>query len=288
MYMGTYFAIVTCRNSVDDIYAALMSLRNQTLTPRYVIVVDDGSTDNTSEILAKMRQGWPSLYVITHDDVGYDISRVVKNWNEAIAYSREKNLEHTTYHMIATDDTIYPPEYARSLVDFMDSNLEIAVSSGNYTNYRPEKPHGAGRFVRNSFFEQTHWDELYPELMGYESAILYEAERLGYRYAIENNTRFHHSRPLGKHHKFYEFGASMKTLGYHPLFALGRFTKYLATGDVTGRIGAIYMLYYYLSYKPKMVGYDRLYDEELRGFVRKTQRERMLSVVFKKADGKLR
>jgi glycosyltransferase involved in cell wall biosynthesis len=285
--MGTYFVIVTCRNSADSIFTALMSLRNQTLTPRYVIVIDDGSTDNTAEILEKMRRDWPSLYIIQHVDLGYDIRRVVRNWNEAITYSRKKNLEHTTYHMIATDDTIYPPEYAKRLVAFMDDNLEIAITSGNYSTYRPEKPHGAGRFVRNSFFEQTRWDGFYPELMGYESAVLYEAERLGCKSVVQNNVRFQHSRPLGKNHKFYEFGASMKTLGYHPLFALGRFTKYLATGEVTGRIGAIYMLYYYLAYKTKIEGYDRLYDQEIREFIRETQKRRMLSVIFKKTGGKL-
>jgi glycosyltransferase involved in cell wall biosynthesis len=254
--MGTYFAIVTCRNSEDD-----------------------GSTDKTSEILTQTKQNWQSLHVITHNDLGYDIGRVVKNWNEAIAYSRNKKLTHATYHMIATDDTTYPPEYARDLVDFMDANSTIAVASGNYTKYVPEKPHGAGRFVRNSFFEQTQWGGLYPELMGYESAILYESERMGYRYATLTEARFSHSRPLGKHHKFYEFGASMKTLGYHPIFVWGRFAKYLVTGEVTGRIGAFNMLYYYLSYKPKIVGYDRLYDDQLRRFVREIQKRRMLTAI---------
>jgi glycosyltransferase involved in cell wall biosynthesis len=277
--MGTYFVIVTCRNSEDDIYAALTSLRNQTLAPEYVIVVDDGSTDKTSEILAKVKLNWQSLHVITHSDLGYDISRVVKNWNEAITYSRSNMLPHTTYHMIATDDTTYPPVYAERLVEFLDSNSDIAIVSGNYTKYVPEKPHGAGRFVRNTFFERTHWGGLYPELMGYESAILYESERLGYSYALLTDAKFQHSRPLGKHHKFYEFGASMKTLGYHPLFVWGRFTKYLVTGEVTGRVGAFNMLYYYLSYKPKTVGYDRLYDEQLRKFVKEIQKRRMLSAI---------
>ena len=277
--MGTYFAIVTCRNSEDDIQAALASLRKQTLAPQYVIVIDDGSTDNTSEILTQIRQNWRSLHVIRHNDLGYDIGRVVKNWNEAITYSRNKDLAHTTYHMIATDDTIYPPGYAKELVDFMDGNSSIAIASGNYTKYVPDKPHGAGRFVRNSFFEQTHWGGLYPELMGYESAILYESERLGNRYTILPDAKFHHSRPLGTHHKFYEFGASMKTLGYHPIFVWGRFAKYLATGEVTGRVGAFNMLYYYLSYKPKSVGYDRLYDDQLRRFVREIQKRRMLSAL---------
>jgi glycosyltransferase involved in cell wall biosynthesis len=277
--MGSYFAIVTCRDSEDNINTSLTSLKNQTLPPEYVIVVDDGSTDSTSDILSQIRQDWHSLHVITHNDLGYDISRVVRNWNEAIMYSRSKELPHTTYHLIATDDTNYSSAYAKQLVDFMDKHTDIAIASGNYTKYVPEKPHGAGRFVRNTFFEQTQWRGLYPELMGYESAILYESERMGYRYAIMTEAKYQHSRPLGTHHKFYEFGASMKTLGYHPVFVWGRFAKYLATGQVTGRIGAFNMLYYYLTYKPKTVGYDRLYDDQLRKFVREIQKRRMLSAI---------
>ena len=282
--MGSYFAIVTCRDSEDNIHASLTSLKNQTLPPEYVIVVDDGSTDNTSNILTQIRQDWHSLHVITHNDLGYDISRVVRNWNEAIMYSRNKELPHTTYHLIATDDTIYSPGYAKQLVDFMDKNTDIAIASGNYTKYVPEKPHGAGRFVRNTFFEQTQWGGLYPELMGYESAILYESERMGYHYAIMIGAKYQHSRPLGTHHKFYEFGASMKTLGYHPVFVWGRFAKYLATGEMTGRMGAFNMIYYYLTYKPKTVGYDRLYDDQLRKFVREIQKRRMLSALSRKGS----
>ena len=111
--------------------------------------------------------------------------------------------------------------------------------------------------------------------MGYESAVLYEATRCGYQHIVEREARFKHTKPLGQSHKFYEFGASMQTLGYHPIFAVGRFLKYLLTGNVTGRKGALYMFYYYLSYKPKKDGYDSLYEERLRQYVRKYQLNRM-------------
>jgi hypothetical protein len=80
----------------------------------------------------------------------------------------------------------------------------------------------------------------------------------------------------------------MKTLGYHPAFVWGRFAKYLATGEVTGRIGAFNMLYYYFTYKPKTVGYDRLYDDQLRKFVREIQKRRMLSAISLRRRSKSR
>ena len=163
----------------------------------------------------------------------------------------------------------------------MGSNPSVAIVSGSYSKYKPVMPHGAGRFIRNSFFEKTFWQGYYPEQMGYESAILYEASHCGYSYIVIAQAKFEHIRPLGETHNFYEFGASMRTLGYHPVFALGRFLKYFITGEITGRLGATYMLYYYLTYTPKSVGYDSMYDKDIRQYIRKEQVQRMKSLIFK-------
>lgn len=279
--MGTYFAVVTCRNSQETIRKALFSIKEQTIKPEHVIVINDGSTDKTKDILEDMQNDWHNLYVITYPDLGYDISRVVKNWNAAIKLTRDRGLEKTDYHMIATDDTIYPCDYAEKIITYMDSNPSVAIASGSYSKYKPVMPHGAGRIIRNSFFEKTFWHGYYPEQMGYESAILYEASHCNYSCIVIGEAKFEHIRPLGETHKFYEFGASMRTLGYHPVFALGRFLKYFVTGEITGRLGATYMLYYYLTYTPKSVGYDRMYDKNLRQYIRENQVQRMKSLILR-------
>jgi hypothetical protein len=215
-----------------------------------------------------MQKDWPILYVITNPDLGYDISRVVRNLNSAIKFAREKGLPETDYHMIANDDTVYPRDYAQKIISYMDSNSLVSVSSGNYANQKFVSPHGAGRFVRNSNFEKSIWHGYYPERMGYESAILYEASRSGYLYAVIEDARFEHTRTLGQGYNFYEFGASMRTLGYHPLSVLVRFLKCFTMGEDIGRKGALYMLYYYLTFTPKDDGYDRMFDQSLRNYVR--------------------
>ena len=100
--------------------------------------------------------------------------------------------------MIANDDTFYPRDYAQKMISYMDSNPLVAVASGNYANHKFFSPHGAGRFVRNSFFEKSIWHGYYPEQMGYESALLYEASRSGYLYAVIEDAKFEHTRTLGQ------------------------------------------------------------------------------------------
>lgn len=268
---------MTCRNSENEIESAIISLLKQTVVPKYVIVIDDGSTDGTSRILEGLKSKYDRLFVITNPDLGYDIGRVVKNWNSAISIARKLNLENTDYHMISADDTHYEESYSEKIMNLMDSDNKIAISSGNYDNNKYSTPHGAGRFVRNSFFEE--FLHLYPEKMGYESVILQMSLYHGLKNFVNNNARFSHTRPLGTNHHFYEFGASMRTLGYHPLFVLGRFVQCFLTGRPMGRMGAVQMLYHYLSYSPKQVGYDSMYDPEIRKAIRTRQKTRILQIL---------
>jgi glycosyltransferase involved in cell wall biosynthesis len=267
---------VTCRNSENEIESAINSLLRQTIKPRYIIVVDDGSTDNTHDILEGLKLKNDNIHVITNPDLGYNIGRVVKNWNNAINLARDLNLEVTDYHMISTDDTHYEEFYTEKIMHDMDSDNRIAVSSGNYDNNSYTTPHGAGRFVRNSFFNNVLGR--YPEKMGYESVILQMSLYHGFKNVVNNDARFSHTRQLGANHHFYEFGASMRTLGYHPLFVLGRFIQCFLTGRPIGRIGAIRMLYYYLSYRPKQQGYDSMYDLEIRKAIRIRQKTRIKQI----------
>lgn len=274
--MGSYFAIVTCRNSESELENAIISLLKQTTKPRYIIVIDDGSTDNTPNILNRLKSKNDNIYVITNPDLGYDIGRVVRNWNSAINLARDFELEKTDYHMISTDDTQYEEFYAEKIMRKMDEDKIIAISSGNYDNNSYATPHGAGRFVRNSFFNSVLGQ--YPEKMGYESVILQMSLYHGFKNLVNNDARFSHTRQLGSNHHFYEFGASMRTLGYHPLFVLGRFMQCFMTGKPIGRIGAIQMLYYYLSYKPKQMGYDSMYDPDIRQAIRIRQKTRIRQI----------
>jgi len=271
--MSTYFAIVTCRNSEKDIEMAINSLANQSLKPRYIIIIDDGSKDGTPSILNNLKNRIDNIYIITNPDYGYDVRRIVTNWNKALKFAEDMNLEKTDYHMIATDDTQYEVQYAEKILNYFSSNNSVAIASGNYDKVTYSAPHGAGRLVNNAFFS-AHL-KYYPEKMGYESAVLYEALEYGFKCMVVPDARFIHTRQLGSNHHFYEFGASMRTLGYHPIFAVGRFLQYFLLGKPIGRIGAINMLYYYLSYKPKQVGYDSMYDSVTRKAIRNIQKRRI-------------
>ena len=272
--MGNFNVIFTCRNSEKILKPSLTSIIEQSIKPKYIIVVDDGSTDNTPNILKQIQIRNNNIYIITNPDRGYNIGRVVLNWNKALRLAKQLNLETTDYHLIAPDDAQYEHNYCKKIMRYMDSDSSIAIASGNYDDMKCITPQGAGRFIRNSFFTSVHG--YYPERMGYETVLLYSAIQNHLKYIVVPEAQFIHSRELGTNHNFYEFGASMKTLGYHPLFVLARFAKYFCSGKPIGRLGSAYMLYHYLSYKPKEEGYDSMFDNETRKFIRRIQTKRMM------------
>ncbi|MDF2736599.1 MAG: pgaC [Nitrososphaeraceae archaeon] len=280
--MGSYFVILTCRNSESIIAKSIESIINQSVKPLFIIVINDGSTDETSQILSRYETNYDNFYIINNPDLGYDVTRVVKNWNSALEFVYNHNLQKTTYHMIATDDTIYPPQYSERIIKIMDEDISLACVSGDYGDNKSIMPHGAGRFIRNTFFQDTRWKGFYPDRMGYEAAILFEAIIHRFKYTVIPNLKFEHERPLGTGHKFYTFGASMKSLGYHPLYVLGRFLKNFVTGKETGRYGSFYMLYHYLIYRPDKEGFNSLYEKDFRSHVRSIQRVKILKMFGKR------
>jgi len=273
MSVGTYHVIMTCRNSEKFLGAAILSIINQSIKPEYVIIIDDGSTDNTPAILKEIKSRYRNVSIITNPDFGYDIGRVVFSWNKAIKLAKELNLPKTDYHMISSDDVRYEFEYAEKILKYMDSDPLITIASGEYNNDNSSKPRGSGRFIRNSFLFSVHG--YYPERVGYESAILYSALKNRLKYLVIPEAHYVHSRQLGVNHHFHDWGQSMRSLGYHPIFAFSRFVKYFLLGRPIGRLGALRMFYYYLSFKPKDEGYYSMYDSELRRFVRLMQLKRI-------------
>ena len=54
--MGNYNVILTCRNSEKIIEPSLTSIIEQSIKPKYIIVIDDGYTDSTPNILKQIQK----------------------------------------------------------------------------------------------------------------------------------------------------------------------------------------------------------------------------------------
>src|SRR5205807_911971 len=67
--------VIPVRDGALFIKACLDSVRAQTLQPSSVIVVDDGSTDDTPDIIERYAAHWPELWMIRTDPRGTSHAR---------------------------------------------------------------------------------------------------------------------------------------------------------------------------------------------------------------------
>ncbi len=251
--LGNYYAFLPVRDCNSSIFKAVSSIQEQTHTPSRIIIVDDGSTDGTSDILSRLRaDNMDTIDILETGSITRDYSRLVRLWNMCLQ-------KEYTYHMIAAGDTIFAKNYAEIILGEMDDDLDIVAASGEYEPTKSRLPHGAGRFVRQSFFFE-HYTK-YPEIVGYESEILWRARLHGYKTPVFDKARFTHTDKLGTHHGFAQFGFGMRALGYHPLYVLGRAIRARNTN----------MLWYYLIFRPKKTGYYSKFPAEFREQVRNVQ-----------------
>ena len=272
-----YWVVVVARNAAQNILATLTSLLRQTLPPIRIVVVNDGSSDKTSEILAQASHENPIIRVLTLPDRGYDIRRVPSNVNLAIGFS--SNLK-TEYFMISGDDCTYPPDYVASLIGRMSDNAKIAVASGRPSQLgvvsREHSPSGSGRVVRVSFMHDV--GNKFPIRAGWEAWLLFKAEQVGLETKMFNEFVYAHVRPRGAGHQFTYWGAAMYTLGYHPLYALGRVVRALV--KLTSLKASMGFVKGYLT--AALGSSDRFiapFDPSLRKFVSIQQRREIARVV---------
>jgi glycosyltransferase involved in cell wall biosynthesis len=269
----SYWVAVVAKDAAELLPTTLISLLNQTLAPKRVIVVDDGSKDATPRILSEYERKRPSsVEVVSLPDRGYDIRRVPANINRAWNTARDFGLE-TDYFMISGDDCIYPTDYARRVIERMIDESLTVVASGQPSSHgqmsREHSPSGSGRMVKSSF-----WAEIgggYPVKAGWETWLLYKAQEMGHRVELLREVTFEHVRPRGAKHQLTYWGAAMHGLGYHPLYAIGRIGKNVAT-RATGLRGSANML---RGYSQACLGsadpFISPFDSSLRKFVRYNQ-----------------
>jgi len=274
----SYWVVVVTRNGADHLAQTLMSLLSQTEAPKRVTVVDDGSTDETPNLLRSYAQLNDNLTVLTKPDRGYDIRRVPANINEA--WAKEDDLT-TQYFMISGDDCTYPTSYAATLRARMDVDARLAVASGWPTtggrHSEEHSPSGSGRMIRCSFWRGVGC--AYPLRAGWETWLLYKAAEKGFEVKLFHDLTYAHARQRGAGHQFVYWGAAMSTLGYNPLYAMGRIAiNALRPSFAPTR--AVNMLRGYLQAE---LGSDdtfmRPYEHSLQSIVRQRQSERIARVV---------
>ena len=181
-------------------------------------------------------------------------------------------VEDYDFHVIMPCDVTLPLNYAERMLEEFEKYPNLVMASGDWGSKKTVAPHGGGRFVRQSFF-WNYYQDGYVHKMGYESEILDKALSEGFNIKVLNDLEFYHHEELGHGHGFKTWGESMKTMGYLPIFAYGRFIMDFFTNKEVGKMGAIKMWWYYTTFKPHKTGYYSMWPNDVVESVRRRQRK---------------
>ncbi len=273
-----YSVVVVARNAALHLPRTLDSLLRQTLKPERLSIVDDGSTDLTQQILRGYEHEHGSLVkVLTLPDKGYDIRRVPSNINLAWKLTAASGVKFD-FLMISGDDCLYPAHYAESLLSRLERDRQVVVASGRPVSNgwlsREHSPAGSGRLINSNFWHEV--GESYPVKAGWETWLLYTARARGLKTQLYGDILYEHLRPRGSGHQFLYWGAAMHSLGYHPLYALGR----MARNAMVRPKGSVNMFRGYLQ--ARLGSGDSFispFEQSLRMYVSLEQAHRIANVV---------
>lgn len=124
-----YLLISPCRDEAQYMRQTLDSVINQSIRPAKWVIVDDGSTDSTPQILAEYRAKYPWIEVVTRSDRG---RRSVGPGVVDAFYAGYETINPDDYDFLCKLDLDLrlPPRYFEILIDRMTANPRIATCSG--------------------------------------------------------------------------------------------------------------------------------------------------------------
>jgi len=175
-------AFIIARDEEESIGKTLIALHMQKHPLREIVVIDDGSTDNTESIVEQSKDYIENVRLVR---LPYHADSYVGRWelgrsiNHGLQNIRRCGVPDWILQLGA--DHVLPDDYVSELVAGMTD--EIRISSGSYEGARDvlniDTPLGSGKLI-----DAKLWDEfngmLYPEKYGYESWIDYRFRKEGY------------------------------------------------------------------------------------------------------------
>ncbi len=112
-----------------------------------VIIVNDGSTDRSMEIVEKWREKLPQMQVIEQQNQGVSIAR-----NTGLAVATGQYLSFPDI-----DDVFKPGMYQRLLDMAVTQDLDVATCNGNYVWGEQQKNPHARSSLKTNWLPQGSW-----------------------------------------------------------------------------------------------------------------------------------
>jgi biofilm PGA synthesis N-glycosyltransferase PgaC len=286
-----YVIVSPCRDEAEFARRTLDSVTSQTVPPALWVIVDDGSTDGTSEILAAYAARFTYIRVLTRTDRGK--RSVGPGVIEAFYAGLETvtDLPRFTYLCKLDLDLDLPPRYFETLIERMEAEPRLGTCSGKAYFPGPantaktwtgelvsehcgdEMSVGMTKFYRRACFEQI--GGFVREVM-WDGIDCHRCRMLGWIACSwdDQALRFIHLRPMGSSQQSIFVGRRRHGFGQYfmgtSLFYMTASALFRAT-KAPFLVGGAAMWWGYVE--SLFAGKKRFDDPAFRTFLRRYQRE---------------
>ncbi len=276
-----YVVITPARNEAANLGATIDSMKRQTVVPLAWYIVDDGSTDETPDMVRAATVDSPWIHLVQRDDRGFRAAGggVV----EAVQAGYDLIEDHSWDFLVKLDaDLRFDEDYFASCLGAFADDDALGIAGGTVYNLengqRVSEPHpsfhvrGATKIYRNAcWFEigglvaAPGWDtidELSANMHGWSTRTLT---------AIPIDQLRTTGDAAGQWSNWVKNGRAAYLAGYHPLFLLARAAKRLVQSPYI--VATAGLLWGYG--RPAIRREPRQVDAELESYVKKQQWNRL-------------
>lgn len=218
-----FYIIIPAHNEEQFIGLTLDSLLNQTVLPNKIVVVNDNSTDKTTEIVMAFAEKNPFISLVEKksDAIHLPGSKVIQAFHEGEKYI-DKNYD---FIVKADADLIFPTNYFETIIRHFQSDSTIGMVGGfAYIEKNNEwilenltdKDHirGAFKAYRKNCFEQI--GGLKPA-MGWDTVDELLCKFYKWKVVTDESLQVKHLKPTGANYNKasrYKQGEAFYRLGY--------------------------------------------------------------------------
>jgi glycosyltransferase involved in cell wall biosynthesis len=280
-----YYIVIPTYNEEKFISLTLQSIVEQTVLPSKVVVVNDGSTDKTEEILNSFVEKYSFISLVnkTSDAIHLPGSKVIQAFQKGL-----ETLDDNYDIMVKIDaDLIFPSNYFETIIKHFQSDERIGMVGGFcYIEKNGEwilenltdKDHirGALKAYRKEAFKQI--GGLKPA-MGWDTVDELLCKFYNWKVVTDESLHVKHLKPTGASYNKaarYKQGEAFYSLGY------GFFITAIASLKLAMRKGKPLLFIDYIKgfWKAKSAKKELLVTSEQAKFIRNYRWQKMKKKLF--------
>jgi biofilm PGA synthesis N-glycosyltransferase PgaC len=280
-----YVVLTPVRDEADFIEKTIHSMIQQTIKPVEWIIVDDGSSDKTAEIVAEYAIENPWIKLVNREDRG--ARQRGKGVIEAF-YAGYQVLTWQDYDFIVKldGDLSFGACYFESLFCEFAANPKLGIAGGGVYErpdgdkwvLRTSRDHvrGPTKVYRRACFEDI--GGLMPAL-GWDGIDEWKALTLDWQVRSFTDLQVFHYRftgaATGSLKSRLEEGYAAHFIGYHPLYLLARGIRQMVAQPYV--VGGLAMIFAYFT--ARLGGHEQLADRSVISYVRRAQLEKLAGLL---------